>query len=115
MIVRMNMEFRDWLSIELERRRMSQSDLARAIHMNQGSISRLLSGKTSPTIETLQAIARAFQMSVTTVYRAASVLKDLPVKDALAERIANDLDKLDPHDRDEVLAFIQMKLDRRRK
>jgi transcriptional regulator with XRE-family HTH domain len=69
-----NADFAEWLQSELNKRRWSQSDCARAADLNRAVINKLLNGRCKPQPPTLVAIARAFKIPVETAYRAAGLL-----------------------------------------
>lgn len=54
---------------ELERRQMSQRELARAAGVHYVSICRILSGDTIPSVETCEAVARALDISPEKIFR----------------------------------------------
>lgn len=73
-----NLRFAEWLQIEIDKRRWSQSDCARACDLNRAVINKLLNAKCRPQPGTLIAIARGFKMPVETAYRAAGLLPPVP-------------------------------------
>jgi transcriptional regulator with XRE-family HTH domain len=66
--------FSQQLQAEMDKRHWSQSDLARAAHLNRAVINKVLNGLCQPRIDTLGAIARAFDIPPETTYRAAGLL-----------------------------------------
>ena len=69
-----NMRFSEWLQAEIDKRRWSQSDCARASDLNRAVINKLLNGKCRPRPDTLVALARGFKIPVEAAYRAAGLL-----------------------------------------
>jgi transcriptional regulator with XRE-family HTH domain len=64
-----------WLNEEIERRGWTQRELARRTqNVTQTTISRIISGQTSPEVDTLEGIARAFGLSLEEVMRKAGIL-----------------------------------------
>jgi transcriptional regulator with XRE-family HTH domain len=66
--------FSEWLQAEMNKRGLSQSDLARAADLNRAVINKLLNGKSHPQPATLEAISRALKLPIETTYRAAGLL-----------------------------------------
>ena len=76
----------DWLLIELRNRGWSQADLARSADLNRSVINKLLNGQSSPSPLTLEAIARAFNLTVESVYRIAGLLPNIPEAESFIEQ-----------------------------
>jgi len=110
-----NVTFSHWLVAEMEARKLNQSDLARAVRVNQAAISRLVSGKAQPSPDTLNALARVFELPPIVVFRAAGLLPPDPDVDEEIEQIIHEVEKLPKADQEEVLAFIRMKRNLREK
>ncbi len=110
-----NMIFSQWLVSEMESRKLNQSDLARAVRIDQAAVSRLVSGKAQPSPDTLNSLARVFELPPIVVFRAAGLLPNDPDVDEEIEQILHEVDKLPKADQEEVLAFIRMKRNLRKK
>ena len=108
--------FSNWLFTQMQDRSWSQSDLARASGLTRQAIGRYLAEKTkTPDEFALQKIAHAFELPTETVYRAAGILPTKPETNEEIEQILHEVEKLNDHDRREVLAFIRMKNNLRKK
>lgn len=82
-------DFANWLQREMDRRRMTQADLARASGLSTAAISRIISGVRRVGPSACRAIARALNLPEESVFRRAGLLSDRPEIDdvALAEWI----------------------------
>jgi transcriptional regulator with XRE-family HTH domain len=63
--------FADWLAKELDSRKMSPSDLARASGKAPAVISRILNGERNPAPETIKDIANALKLPAELVFKVA--------------------------------------------
>ena len=84
-------DFSDWLRIELDKRQWTQAELAHSAGVSRAVVNKLLSRKTYPQPDTLQAIGRAFKIPVETVYRAAGWLPPEPEEEAFEAEIIHKL------------------------
>lgn len=66
--------FTSWLQGELQTREWTISQLARRSKISDAHLSRLLAGTRKPGVEALSAIAEAFDLPLTVVYRYAGLL-----------------------------------------
>jgi len=107
--------FSHWLVAEMEDRKLNQSDLARAVRVNQAAVSRLVSGKAQPSPDTLNAIARFFELPPIVVFRAAGLLPNDPDTTDEIEQMIHEIKQLNEEDQEEVFHFIQMKNNLRKK
>jgi transcriptional regulator with XRE-family HTH domain len=105
----METTFPEWLASELEKRDMRQVDLAKKSGVATAQISRILSGQRGTESKTLLAIAKALSLPPEQVYRAAGILPPAINIDEDMERILHETEKLPKADREEVLAYIRMK------
>lgn len=106
----------EWLIREREKHEMSQADLARATGLTRSTISdyekRL---RTKPDIEALAKISTALGYPADYLPK---IAKQFPIEhktDEEIEQIIFEASKLNPQDRAEVLAFIRMKQNLRKK
>jgi len=75
MSITMDIDFAEWLIIELNKRGWSQSDLARAAGINRQVISTYINRqRKKPDTDKLKAIAKAFNLPAEVVFDAANVL-----------------------------------------
>lgn len=106
--------FSDWLLKELNERNWTQADLHRASGLTTAAISKYFAGRI-PDEVSLKKIAHAFEMKPDVVFRAAGVLPPIATTDEEIEQIIFEASKLNPQDRAEVIAFIRMKQNLRKK
>lgn len=66
--------FGEWLLNELEKRNMSQSDLAKLSGLSRGTLSNLISGTRGLGTDSINAIARALKLPPAQVFEAAGIL-----------------------------------------
>jgi transcriptional regulator with XRE-family HTH domain len=107
--MRNRQELATWLNRELESRGWTQSDLARFSGVHRAVISKIILGGTKPTPETMEAIARALKIPPEQVFRVAGLLPPAINVDEDMEKILHEASKLPKQDQEEVLAFIRMK------
>ena len=78
--------FGEWILAELEKRNLSQADLARMTGSSRAAISNLISGERPPGKKLAEKIASAFHIPVVRVYQEAGLLPpDKTEHDELAE------------------------------
>lgn len=111
----MTSDFAAWLQNELESRKMKAADLARITRKDQGIFSRILGRKRQPDPETILSISHALRLPADMVFRAAGLLPRQPDLNEEAEQIMYEVAKLPKDDQEEVLAFIRMKNNLRKK
>ncbi len=104
------MDFSEWLLRELENRKMTQSDLARAANLTTGGVTHLINRSRKPNPATCQAIADAFNLPDETVFRAAGILDPVPALEEEAAKLLNDFRQLPDRDRAEIQALVDFKL-----
>jgi len=92
----------------MEKREMSQSELARKSGITQSTISSLITGRRKLGLEACHAIANAFKLPPETVMRKAGLLPPATKKDELIEKILHELDKLPEDKQDEIYQYIQL-------
>ncbi len=108
--------FADWLFTQMQQRGWSQADLARESGLTRQAIGRYLAEKTkTPDERALIKIAHAFGFSPETVLRAAGTLPSKPDVDEELDQIMNEARKLQKDDRAELLAYIRMRNNLRKK
>jgi transcriptional regulator with XRE-family HTH domain len=66
--------FTRWLREHMQDEGWNQSELAKRTRINQAAISRLLSGRNSPSADTCKALARVFKVPVEVTLRAANIM-----------------------------------------
>jgi transcriptional regulator with XRE-family HTH domain len=107
--------FGEWLTKTLEQKGMSQSDLAQSAGLARGTLSNIISGTRGRGIDTMLAISKALKLHPKVVFRAAGILPADPEFDDEIFEMMDEIEKLNENDRREVLAFIRMKNNLRKK
>lgn len=74
----MKSDFGDWLAREIEKRGLSQREVARKVGLSSGAISQVTTGKNFPGPDFCSAIARAFNLPADDVFRRAGLLPPAP-------------------------------------
>jgi transcriptional regulator with XRE-family HTH domain len=111
----MAVSFSEWLLSEIRERGISQSELARRSGVTRTAISDVVTGRRNPGKELANGIATALSLPPEQVFRAAGILPPAAEVDAEVERIIHEASKLGDQDKAEVLAFIRMKINLRKK
>lgn len=106
------LDFSSWLESELAARSWSQADLARRSKITTASISRIMTGDRKPGPDVCLAIAEAFKIPPESVFRAAGLLPPVPEEELTLDEINHKLSLLPEEARQEVLDFIDIKLNR---
>ena len=104
--------FSDWLNSEMMRLGWSQADLARASGLTTAAISRYINGGRSIGPDAANAIAKALNVPVETVFRAAGLLP--PEREAVhgMAELREVYSLLPESDRQELLEIARLKLER---
>lgn len=108
-------QFVDWLNSELNERRWTQSDLARAAGLGRGTVSNIVINLRKPGPEFCQAIAHALELPEEFVFRKAGLLSTPAGYDETYEEWRAVLHELTENNRDELLHFARLRLERQRK
>lgn len=93
-------DFSEWLREELEVREWKPTDLARRAELDDGIISRALSGARMPSTQSLEKMANAFDMPVDLIFRIAGLLPPVTEQEEWAARMYRRLERLPPDLRD---------------
>lgn len=107
--------FAEWLAHELAEREMSQVDLANKSGVTTAQISRILSNQRGAESKTIVAIAKALDIPAVQVFREIGILPPDPNIDKTMETMLHEIAKLPKDDQREVLAYIRMKNNLRKK
>lgn len=103
--------FRSWIDRQIIPRGMNMRQLAEKAGLNQGSLSNIFSGSRVPSINTCIKIARALNMPVESVLRAAGHIPPESTKQKQTYRIVRDiLAQLSEENRDDVIKYAQFRL-----
>lgn len=107
--------FATWLESVLKQEGISQSELARRAGVTRGAINGILTGARGPGVELSKGIAKALKIPPEQVLRAAGLLPPAVNINEQIEQIIHEAEKLPSEDQLEVLAFIRMKNNLRKK
>jgi transcriptional regulator with XRE-family HTH domain len=103
-------KFGDWLSEQLIQRDMKPADLTRLSGIESGVLSNLINNKRSqPRVETCMAIAKALNIPLEEVYRAAGILPPKPDIDVVTEAILALLLELKAEDKKDILEYARLR------
>jgi len=109
--------FSEWLRNEIDKRKISQSDLARMLQVTPAQVSRILSGERSTTAETLTEIAHILKISPITIFRRAGLLPTIANGDEALNFSDWEylLSQLPSEDQEELRQIAELKIERRQK
>lgn len=112
----METDFADWLRNQLEQRGWTQSELSRRSGVSPAQITRVLSGERGLGEKSISALAKALNLPVETVFRAAGLLPPPPSNEppTLAEWIEIFM-QADEKTREDLLNYAQYRADQERK
>jgi transcriptional regulator with XRE-family HTH domain len=103
-------KFGDWLSDQLKERDMIPADLTRLTGLESGVLSNLINNKRGqPSVDTSKRIAKALNLPLEEVYRAADILPPKPDIDVISQRILNMLLDLPSEDKKDILAYVELR------
>lgn len=104
-----------WLDILLDEKGWTPADLSRETGIDSAVISNIRNGKRGTGYDTATKIAHALKLPIERVYRASGLLPPSAETDEETEQIIYESSKLNPQDRAEVIAYIRMKQNLRKK
>jgi transcriptional regulator with XRE-family HTH domain len=107
--------FAVWLDNELKERGVSQSELARRANVTRSAVNGVLTGARGPGPELAKGISKAFDIPPEHVYREAGLLPPGASIDEFTEQIIHETQGMNKRDKEEVLAYIRMRKNLRRK
>jgi transcriptional regulator with XRE-family HTH domain len=99
-------KFSEWLEREIERRGLSQAELAREAKVTRAAINGVLTGARGPGKDLCLAIARAFKIPPEVVFQKAGLLPDRPEQDPTLDEINFKLSLLPKRDQEEALRYL---------
>ena len=105
-------EFSVWLKAELARRKWKPRELARRAELDDGIISRALSGARVPSTKSLERIADALDVPIEEVLRQVGILPPDEEEDQWVIRMSRRLERLPPEFREIAEAMIKVLADR---
>ena len=101
------MSFVEKLTEELTTRGWTQADLARASGLKRAVISKTLNQTSSPTPDTLSALAKALNKPPEELFRWAGILPPKPETDPLLEEVNYKLSMLPPDLQEDALKYLE--------
>lgn len=104
-----------WLQKEREQRGWSQSDLARFSGLHRQIINKTENGVSMPALETYLALAKAFNISPTFIFRKAGLLPESNTDQVRFEDWEFVLNQLSPDEAEELRQIAIMKIERHQK
>jgi transcriptional regulator with XRE-family HTH domain len=107
-------KFGDWLVEQRELKGISQNKLAEKMNFSQAAVSRVESGKVSPTSDFIIAVAEALDMPLELVYRRGGLLPPKPERDEWVEKTSLLMSKLPAESRNFLEQMIKYMYDRER-
>jgi transcriptional regulator with XRE-family HTH domain len=103
-------KFGDWLSEKLIELEMKPADLARATGMDSAVVSNLVNNKRQqPAVESCKLIAKALNIPLEEVYRAADILPPKPNADAITDAVINLMQNLERADKEDILEYARLR------
>lgn len=108
----MSDDLRNWLTLELDRRRLSIRELARQADISHALVSKVLAGKMPPSADFCLKVARALGESPDWLLRLAGLLPpaaNVPDDDPLVRELLEIVRRLSPEDRREILQFARFR------
>ncbi len=108
----MRNKFATWLQQERESRGLSQAELARIANLHRAIISKIENSQTTPSPETLRAIARALKLPPEEVFRRAGLLPPRPETSPLIEALLSLVAELPPEEQEEILEYARFRFRR---
>ena len=106
----MENEFAKWLMTEMEKRGISQAELARRSNTTQGTISRIVSGERNIGFDVCVAISRALHIAPENVLRAAVLLPPASENIAEKEDLLHLFDQMSKEKKKDLLNYAQFLL-----
>lgn len=104
-----------WIKAILDEQGKNQAWLATKIHVQPPQVSRIMSGESDTSLSTLNAIADALGKRRSEVYRVAGHFEPITTQDDQAEQILYETHDLTQIEKEEILAFIRMKKNLRKR
>lgn len=103
-------KFTQWLIDQMNFKNLNQIELAQKTGLSTSQISRILSGFSTPSLETLVLLAKGLSVSKTEILYAVGTLTPEDDFQVAIERVGHKFSQLSDHDQDEILALIDFKL-----
>lgn len=106
--------FSTWLSEQMDKRNLTQAELARLAGVTRSAINGVLTGTRGPGNDLCLAIARALRLPPETVFRAAGLLPPEPEYVPLLDEWNAVFYELTPDEQQELIDIARLKVDRRK-
>jgi transcriptional regulator with XRE-family HTH domain len=109
--VQMKKPFGTWLSAKLIELDMKPADITRAAGIDSGVLSNIINNKRlNPSVETCKLLAKAMNIPLEEVYRAADILPENKAVDPITEAVLTLMGTLDAKERKEVLEYARFRV-----
>jgi len=105
----MEIKFSEWLQIELDKRGLNQSQLAKMAGISRGTISNIMNENRGIGEDSLLSIAKGLKLPAITVLRAAGILPEEPEYIPLLDEWDAIFYELTTEDQQEILEIARMK------
>jgi transcriptional regulator with XRE-family HTH domain len=105
----MNKPFGTWLSEKLDELKMIPADVTRATGLDSGVLSNIINNRRMPSVDTCKALAKAMNIPLEEVYRAADILPQKPSVDAISEAVLHIVLSLPTEDRKDILEYARLR------
>lgn len=106
----MNINFGEWLKQERERKKLTQSELGVKSSLHRSVINKIESSLSSPTPETLKALAHGLDMTPEQIYRVAGHLPPVPLHTEQTETLLHLFNQLTTRDKEDVIEYLRFRL-----
>ena len=110
----LNMNFSEWLTLELDTRGWSRSEAARRGKISPSMFDKVINGYSKPGTRFLDGLAQAFGVSPLVLYRKAGLLPEGGAQVSF-EDFEHLLNQLTPEEQEEIRQITEMKIERRKK
>lgn len=104
-------KFGKWLAEELEKRKMSQSDLSRASNITTAQISRIITGQRNAGEQALIAVAHALRLPPEFVFEKAGILPPKPELTPIKRKLLHLAEGLPDSDIELALSILEQRQD----
>lgn len=101
--------FGDWLKEEMEKKNLSQKELAEMSNITPAQISRIINGTRGAGEQAIVSIAHALKLPPETVFRAAGLLPPQSPEDELMNEIMHLASDLPAQDKQDILEYVRMR------
>jgi len=109
--------FNHWLLEEMQKRGLSNKELASRANISTSMISMILSGQRNPSYESCVSIAKALTLPPEYVFQQANIpfVNSSVEDDSKGKRAITLFNELNPEDKDHVLEYLEFLAERRRR